>query len=295
MKLPVLRKIDPNTLVMLKQIGLGVLVISVVALILTGVWFGARMDSLTLTKTEVFGGQTISHELVSDLALQQLEGEYAGFIPRSFAWLYPRQDIIDVVSMVNRIHSVGVDTTDWNTVHITFEEYLPEALWCKTLLALECVFVDDSGFAYSTSPDLTGGSMLRFIHTSKDPKIGELLTSPEDFVLLKQLADLLVENGWFVSHIEIDKVRDAFLHIVDGGELKVTLTQPPQDTVDNLNVVLTSDEFKELEPGNFQYIDLRFGNKVFINEEDFVAEAATSTEDILDVESDSQEGESVEE
>jgi hypothetical protein len=61
-------------------------------------------------------------------------------------------------------------------------------------------------------------------------------------------------------------VRDAFLHIVDGGELKVTLTQEPQVTVNNLNVVLTSEEFKGVQPGNFQYIDLRFGNKVFVNE-----------------------------
>jgi len=37
-------------------------------------------------------------------------------------------------------------------------------------------------------------------------------------------------------------------------------------TVNNLNVVLTSDEFTDIQPGGFQYIDLRFGNKVFVNE-----------------------------
>jgi hypothetical protein len=288
MKLLKLQKLDPNTMVMLKQIGLGVLVISTVALVLTGVWFGTRIDYLTLDNTEVFGGQTISHELVSELTLQQLDGEYAGFVPRSFAWLYPKQDIIEVVSMIERIHSVDVELKDGKTLYVSFDEYLPEALWCKTLLANECVFVNDLGYAYSTSPNLTGGSMLRFIHTSQAPEIGAMLTSPEDFVLLNQLADLLLENGWFVSHIEIDKVRDAFLHIVDGGELKVTLTQPPQETVDNLIVVLTSEEFAELEPGNFQYIDLRFGNKVFVNEEESAVEGATSTIDIQDDENDSQ-------
>jgi len=260
-------RLDTNTLIMLKQIGWGVLAITVTVLVLTSIWFGTRVPSYTLTQVEVSGGQTISHENVSNIVLQQLEGEYAGFIPRSFAWTYPEQDIISALSKVPRIHSVAVERSDSSTLAVSFDEYLPEALWCKTLLAIECVFIDESGYAFGTSPNLTGGSLLRFIHTSQTPEIGRQLTSPEDFQLLQQLANLLAENGWYVSHIEIDKARDAFLRIVDGGEFKVTLTQDPEVTVNNLNVVLTSEEFKEVKPGNFQYIDLRFGNKVFVNEE----------------------------
>jgi len=175
-------------------------------------------------------------------------------------------EITAELSSIARIHSIEVARTNGSTLHVTFQEYLPGALWCKTLLAVECVFIDNSGYAYAPSPNLAGGSLLRFIHTSQTPEIDTQLTSPEDFVLLNQLTDMLLENGWYVSHIEIDKVRDAFLHIVDGGEFKVTLTQDPTVTVNNLNVVLTSEEFTDLEPGNFQYIDLRFGNKVFVNE-----------------------------
>jgi hypothetical protein len=262
---------------MLKQIVVGLLVISTVALILTAIWYGTRVQSLTLSKVEVYGGQTISYTNVSNLALEQLQGEYIGFIPRTFAWLYPQKEILAALSNIDRIHSVEVNRSNGSTLHVTFQEYLPGALWCKTLLAIECVFIDDNGYAYGSSPALAGGSLLRFIHTSQAPEIGKQLTSPEDFGLLNQLTDTLLENGWFVSHVEIDKVRDAFLHVVDGGELKVTLTQEPQVTVNNLNVVLTSEEFKDVQPGNFQYIDLRFGNKVFVNEVPLVE----LTEDML--------------
>jgi len=260
------QKIDANTLVMLKQVAVGLLVISGVILILTAIWYGTRVQSLTLSKVEVYGGQTISHEKVSNLALGELQGEYIGFIPRAFAWLYPQSEITAALSSIERIHSIEVDRSNGSTLHVTFQEYLPGAFWCKTLLAVECVFIDDSGYAYAPAPNLAGGSLLRFIHTSQAPEIGTQLTSPEDFLLLNQLTDKLFEKDWFVSHIEIDKVRDAFLHIVGGGEFKVTLTQGPEVTVSNLNVVLTSEEFKDVQPGNFQYIDLRFGNKVFVNE-----------------------------
>jgi hypothetical protein len=279
------QKLDTNTLVMLKHIGWGVLVIAIAALVFVAIWYGARIESLTLQHVEVTGGQTISHERVSDLALQQLNGEYVGFIPRTFAWTYPKKDIISSLATIERMHSIEVDRTNGSTLSVTFEEYLPAALWCQTLLAKECVFINDSGRAYGTSPDLAGGSMLRYIHTSQTPEIQKQLTTPEDFQLLQQLVDLLAAKEWFVSHVEIDKARDAFLHIVAGGEFKVTLTQDPQVTVNNLNVVLTSEEFQDVQPGNFQYIDLRFGNKVFVNEEDEVLEdVSTSTLDEIIVE-----------
>lgn len=294
------QKMDTNTLVMLKQVLVGLLVIAGVLLILTTVWYGTRMQSLTLSEVEVYGGQTISHEKVLNLVMEQLQGEYLGFIPRTFAWLYPKDEIMTALAGVERIHSIEVDRTNNSTLHVTFQEYLPEALWCKTLLAVECVFVDDNGYAYAPSPDLAGGSLLRFIHTSKIPETGSQLTPPEDFSLVKELTDMLLENGWFVSRVEIDTERDAFLHIVGGGEFKVTLTQDPEVTVNNLNVVLTSEEFTDIEPGNFQYIDLRFGNKVFVNESPLIeptrATSSPESENVSDQETElsiTQETESV--
>lgn len=271
MKRPRLQKLDTNTLVMLKQIGWGLLVISLALLVLTGIWHGTRLHVLTVDEVLVQGGETINHQQVKEKVLQQLEGQYAGFVPRTFAWTYPKKDIVASLAEIDRIHSIVVARVKSHTLRVSFAEFLPAALWCQTLEAHECVFVDESGLAYSQAPDLTGGSLLRFVHTSREPELSQQLTSEADFLLLKQLAELLADNGWFVSHIEIDKARDAFLHIVDGGEFKVTLTQEPEVTVANLNVVLTSEQFTNIQPGNFQYIDLRFGNKVFVNEEPPIA------------------------
>jgi hypothetical protein len=54
---------------------------------------------------------------------------------------------------------------------------------------------------------------------------------------------------------------------VGGSELKVSLTLTPQQTVDNLQTVLSSEQYSDLVPGTFAYIDLRFGNKVFVSRE----------------------------
>ena len=72
---------------------------------------------------------------------------------------------------------------------------------------------------------------------------------------------------WEVTKVEIDSAGDAYMTIVGGGEFKVSLKQPAKETVDNLLTVLGSEQFAHLTPGNFDYIDLRFGSKVFVNEE----------------------------
>jgi hypothetical protein len=91
--------------------------------------------------------------------------------------------------------------------------------------------------------------------------------------------------GWYVRLVEVDAVRDAFFTIAGGGEIKATLNESPARTIENLNTILRSEEFSDLEPGNFQYIDLRFGTKVFVNEEPLLPPAtstATVTEEALE-------------
>jgi cell division septal protein FtsQ len=271
------KKIDPNTKVLIKQIFVGMIAISTAVLLLTAIWYGTRAQRLTIVEVVVEGGETINHEEVRVLAQTELDGQYAGFIPRRFAWFYSKNDITKAVSQVERIDSVEVSRIDGKTVLVSFDEFLPDSLWCRSLTENECVFLDKTGYAYAQSPALMGGSFLRFVHLSNEPEVARSLVEEGDYQLLNQLADLLSQENWQISHIEIDSARDAFLHVVDGGEFKVTLTQEPTETVDNLMVVLTSPDFEDVKPGTFQYIDLRFGNKVFVNEEALVEAVATST------------------
>lgn len=260
------QRLDPNTVMLLKQIGIGVLVISVVALILTGVWYGTRISSLTITEIEASGGETIVHTEVEQSVQAVLEGEYLGFIPRRFAWFYPETEVYTKVSETERLHNVRVERERGTKLVITYDEYLPYALWCSEGKE-SCVFLDDQGYAFAHAPRLSGGSFLRFVTTGREASIGESMADEQVLETVLEIVRLLAEQQWFISYIEIDQVGDVFLKVVVGGELKVNTEEAPEKTVENLLVILASDEFKHIKPGNFQYIDLRFGDKVFVNEE----------------------------
>jgi hypothetical protein len=268
------RRLHPDTAILIRQISIGVLFFSFLALVLAGIWYGTRIESLNIKTVTVSGGETISHDEVKARVEAQLTGTYLRLIPKRFVYLYPHEDIVTAVSGTERIRSVTVATINNTELLVTFDEYISDGLWCKKN-GDECVFVDSAGYAFAKAPQLTGGAFVRFFTTGKDPEVGQFIGSPEDYAWLKTFNGLLASDKWIVSTIEIDSAKDAYFTIASGGEFKVSLTVTPEETMNNLRTVLSNEDFSDVAPGDFQYIDLRFGNKVFVNRSE---EIATSTD-----------------
>jgi len=272
----------PETKQLLKNIAIGLGVFSLFALLLYGVWHGTRVSALTIDEVLVSGGETISHETVAVDVSVLLEGDYARFIPRRFAWTYPENEIMTKLLEVDRVKDPVVQRKGKQLL-VTLAEYEPVALWCEDSDSERCVFLDDTGYGFAVAPDLIGGAFTRFVRIGEDAVTSELFTDPVDFLLLQELVTLFEEFGWPVTTVEFDAARDAFVYLAGGGELKVSLLQTPIETTDNLQVVLSTEQYNHIEPGNFEYIDLRFGNKVFVNEFGVPEEEIEDKVDISDL------------
>lgn len=271
---------DPSTVILLKQIGLGLLLLSFVALLIAAVWWATRLPSVTLREVVVEGGLTISHDEVRSRVEAELADTYLGLIPKRFAYFYPETAIKAAVEAVPRSKNIGVYRQNGTVLKITFDEYVPESLWCTNDGSEKCLFLDATGYAFAPAPALQGGSMVRYYTTERDPGERETPFLRSDFDATRRFIDLLEEIGWYVTRVEINQTRDVFYALSQGGELKATLTDAPEKPFENLRTILNSEEFKHLKPGNFQYLDLRFGTRVFVNEELPTVEAtstATST------------------
>ncbi|MFT5831962.1 MAG: cell division septal protein FtsQ [Candidatus Paceibacteria bacterium] len=274
----------PETKQLLKNISIGLGVFFLVGFILYGVWHGTRVSALTIDEVIVAGGETISHQAVAADVSILLEGEYARFIPRSFAWTYPENEIMSKLLEVDRVKNPVIER-DGKRLFVTLAEYEPIALWCDSAISERCVFLDSVGYSFASAPDLTGGAFTRFVQIGQPASTSELFTTADDFVLLRELESLLEEYGWPAATVEFDQARDVFVYLGGGGELKITLLQAPDATIANLQTVLSTEQYSHIKPGNFEYIDLRFGNKVFVNEfgapeeeSDIETETATSSD-----------------
>lgn len=278
----VIRRQSGSKMLLVKQSLVGIFLAIIVALAAWGLWHFTRIDSLTIKDIGVVGGETVSHDEIIYLVGQKLQGEYFSFIPRHFAWTYPKAEILESISTIDRIKNIHLERDGGEKLLVAFEEYRPVALWCKELASKNCLFLDSNGYAFAAAPVLDGGAFLRYSEVGRDPEVkteaflGEFIEETNSFML--SVYDTL---GLNIIQVEKQNEDDVIYHIAGGGTIKTSSRMSTADTLENLTAILNSDEFKHIEPGNFKYIDLRFGNKVFVNEE--LDPIATSTADELPI------------
>lgn len=259
-----------------RQLVVGVILVGIAAVIIYGTWKVTRLERFTLVSIEVIGGETIDHALITEEAERLLTGTYLKLVPRRFAYGYPRQAIEDRVAAIPRVKQVAVDRIDTRTLGIVFEEYQPFALWCHDQITTECLYLDRFGYAFAVAPQLQGGAFLRYVNQI-EPVVGteaftaEFVRATNAFVIT-----LYDQLGLNIVAVAVER-NDVTYQVAGGGEIRTTTNATYTDTLANLETILTSNEFGHLGPGAFTYIDLRYGNKVFVHEGE--TKTATSTDE----------------
>ena len=130
-----------------------------------------------------------------------------------------------------------------------------------------CLFVSADGFAFAAAPSLKGAVLLRYMTEERTSEVGAILVSGKYVTATKEFAHALEQkHGMSVQTITETKDGDVRYRVRGGGELLVSRDADVQNVFENLDAILTSEEFKHITAGNFLYIDLRFGEKVFVKE-----------------------------
>ena len=265
----------------------GGVAIAFVALVLYGVGSITRLPYFTIDAVEVEGGPTVSEEAVRMIVEQELEGSYLLLVPKRFTYAYPHKKILERLGEIPRIAHAEVTRTDKNTLHIAFDEYAPYALWCDADVIAEseegqkCVFLSETGYAFAKAPSLQGTAFIRYVTDDRAPTEDIQIFDEERLRGMEIFMEgLKSEFGLRVYQVTLTRDEDIIYHLKGESRILVTGAMEVQEAFDNLHSVLGSEEFKGLTPGAFDYIDLRFGNRVFVKEEFTSAakEVATSTE-----------------
>jgi len=252
--------------VLLKQIIIGLTLFAFVIGLVYLVWFISHIESLTIKEVSVTGGETISHQQIKRLVEEELEGDFFRLVPKAFSWTYPKENIISTISALPRIKDITVNREGGQKLIINFSEYQPYALWCDSKNQDQCVFLDESGFAFSNAPALKGNSLLRYSEADRTPLENEQAFFADFIRDTKKFVEQAEKLGFLVKEIRKTEVDEIEYHLSGGSLIKVSLRQSVEETLENLQALLSSNEFSELKLGSFHYIDLRYGNRVFVKE-----------------------------
>ena len=253
----------------------GAVVLVVVFLIGFFSWLSHRTE-VSIANIFIEGSSVVSEEEILALVNEKLAGDYLKLFSKSNILLYPRRDIqATALNSFKRLESVELSFEDFRSISVTVQERKPHALWCEHVRGEDfedetqdeqgrCYFLDERGLIFSKAPDFTGNVFFEYYGPIDEGEvIGQQFLTENEFRTISFFINSSRDSGLEPISLALSGSTDVELRLSDGSRIIFGREQDFDEVIENLQSVFESETFTEKEPLELDYIDLRFGNRVF--------------------------------
>ncbi|MBC7836658.1 hypothetical protein H7X87_02665 [Acetobacteraceae bacterium] len=216
----------------------------------------------------VMGAESIATSTVQAFVQEELKGSHALIFPKDNILLYPKASLQrDILAEFPAVRSVVLRAQNFSTVEVELLERKPHALWCGNERAgtNSCFLLDDSGVAYESALSFTGSAYTQYYGaTVANGALRQYLTE-EKFNSLDALVIALaqkVQNDSLL-YVAVDSLDDVRVGFGSGFVLIFSSKDDGADIYQRFELTLTSEPFKSRALSDFEYLDLRFGDKLY--------------------------------
>lgn len=226
-----------------------------------------RLPYFNIQSVNVQGAEAVSVAEIENIASANLSGSYFYFIPKTNILFYPKQEIAAAVSEAfPRIKNISLGRNQMTALSISVGERVAHALWCLPDNS-KCYFIDDSNYIFATAPTYSNTPFIKYyggVATSTDKSwpIGSLFVSPAPVSDIETFMTALKGIGINAVSVQVDSNGDLELTEAKGQTVLVSASNFDQ-TLQNIELVLKQRAVAKATTTDFEYIDARFGNKVF--------------------------------
>jgi hypothetical protein len=249
------------------------------ALLIVGLWavclgfFGglialSHASMLRIGTVEIQGGQTVAKEALEKSVWGGLAGRYLYLVPRDNIFVYPKEELAaSLMSTYPTLKHVEVRAENFSTIAVVAEDRQPRALWCGESFARAepCRLLDEDGVAYAAAPDFSENPFVRYYGALREAGLPAQFLNPENFRALAALVDALAqaEPQEQIEGVMVDAEGDARLRFVSGFALLFALDDSGGDVFERYALARGAEPFAQQPLGSFEYLDLRFGDKLY--------------------------------
>lgn len=224
----------------------------------------SKIKGMNIQKVNVVGCNTVDINDLTQLAENSISGNY---FFRTFSkgniFIYPRNEIKNkILNSFSRIRDINLKIKFPNTLEIKIFEYEPYAVWCDKENKNNCFFIDKEGFVFDKKIELsnilfeyhknlnTNNPLIETIFIFEKEKFKEI----DSFI---KYLDGLNLNPYKLVVDERDKYE---IYFKSDRKIIFDDNQNIRGMMDNFQAIMNMDDFNI---NDIEYIDLRFGNKVF--------------------------------
>ncbi|MFH1178472.1 MAG: hypothetical protein V1711_01990 [bacterium] len=224
-----------------------------------------QQNAVRISEIKIFGAD----ESLSVYAIQAMQGNYLGLIPRDSIFFFPEMSIrANLLSSHPEIAAVSIFRNGFSSISIKVDNRVPVARWCGDTARLnlavqeDCYLFDAKGFIFATTSPITPlNSFIIYgqLANEENEIIGSTLPNANEFPLAFNFARQLRTLGSPVSVIvfRADEVDD---YLASGTRITYVLG----DEQDTFTALVSARENLNLADGSIDYIDVRFDGKIYI-------------------------------
>jgi cell division septal protein FtsQ len=216
----------------------------------------------------VEGSQSVSQQLIESQVAKILGGSYFAVFPKDNALLYPKSEIIaSLKTRFPALSQVNVSLTDLTALDIKVSEYGPYALWCGEAADANapCYLMDQDGTAYATAMSYEGSGYVRYYGAATGKALPRQYLSIVQFRALRALLSEIENNvapTQLVS-VVVDANNDVRATFGAGFTLIFSLNDDGGSVFKHFVLAQTAEPFAGHTLADFEYLDLRFGDKLY--------------------------------
>jgi len=236
----------------------------------------SHLNRLNINEVEILGNKVLDTETLKIAVKEQITGKYLWLFPKTNIFLYPKNTIKnDLQDQFKRIKDINLTIKNTKILEISLTEREAKYTWCGDSAEArlsqnsenKCYFVDEDGYVFDEAPYFSGNIYFKFYGTQT-----ESYFSKQNFKQLISFRDVLVGMGLKPIAMYVTNDGDIQVHLSSTNPLsmepKIILKADAdfKNVAENLQAALDTEPLKSKFKNKYstlEYIDLRFGNKVY--------------------------------
>lgn len=226
-----------------------------------GFIFLTRADFLQVKSFEVVGTKTIQPEEIKNVANGFISGSRFFLMPKSNIFLVDKDKLIaNLLSSFNRLEQVEMNKRFFaKTVELKVIERQADLLWCSQ--DESCFLMSKDGLVFAEAQKKEVSDLIIFRGNIIDNPLFKNFASKEQMFNYLKAIEILRGAKLEVSEINVES-KDKAIFKTDIGSIFLNPEEDLALSTPNA-VILINDVKSKNSSAQFDYIDARFGNKVF--------------------------------
>ncbi len=245
---------------------LGMMIFLSVAVVLGGAVYLLRLPELQIREIRISGNNTLVAGDLEAAVAAKLSGEYLFLLPKRSIFLVSGGEIEEYLRLkFPKIKEVDAERKFPREILVNLEEREFWGIFCSGPNEARCVYIDETGFSYAGAPE-SSGSLLRKVKSDDliGPEVGVSILEKSRVELLDELArrvEQTIGSGATGYYLFSALPREIRLETNEGFQIFFETGGDWENTFQVLKRVF-EEEIKD-KRSKIEYVDLRFGNKVF--------------------------------